>query len=60
MLTFCSFLSGLFFAASVLLTTQAGIMDYTGETRVGKISKEHIWNDGLYLLLLAIFLIQFC
>jgi hypothetical protein len=38
---------------SFLAMSLGGLSDYTGEKYI--ISKEHYWNDGYYLLILAIF-----
>ena len=53
------FLVGLFFAISIMLTLIAGILDYTNRESIGKISKQHLWNDGIYMMLLAIFFLHF-
>lgn len=58
--TFCLFLTGLFVAMSLMLTMAGGLLDYTHQDKLGKISKQHLWNDGIYLMLLAIFTIHFC
>lgn len=57
---FCIFLVGLFFAISIMLTMAGGLLDYTNKENLGKISKQHLWNDGIYMMLLAIFLLHFC
>ena len=58
--TFCLFLTGLFVAMSLMLTMAGGLLDYKHQDHLGKISKQHLWNDGIYLMLLAIFTIHFC
>ena len=58
--TICLFLTGLFAAMSLMVTMVAGLLDYTHQDHLGKISKQHLWNDGIYMMLLAIFTIQFC
>ncbi len=58
--TFCIFLVGLFFAISLMLTLAGGLLDYTHQENLGKISKQHLWNDGIYMMLLAIFFLHFC
>ncbi len=38
---------------SIIAIMMGGLSDLTGKRYL--ISKEHYWNDGMYLLLLAIF-----
>ena len=40
---------------SILMTGAGGIMDMLGLSFM-KLSSTHAWNDGLYLLVLAIFI----
>ena len=40
----------LLIAASVVLTLLGGIVDFF---QTGGISKQHLWHDGMYLLVLA-------
>jgi hypothetical protein len=40
-----------------ILFTAAG--RYMNMLETGKITPEHLWNDGLFLLLIAIFLVHF-
>lgn len=44
---------------SLFMTMAAGWMDITDQERIGCISKNHLWHDSLYVLLLAIFLLHF-
>jgi hypothetical protein len=41
---------------AILLTGLGGLMDMTGREKIGFLSKQHAWNDGLFLLILAILL----
>lgn len=47
------FLALLSFIYSIVLTGLGGMIDMRGAPL--RITKEHAWNDGLYLLLLSIF-----
>lgn len=49
------FLAILSFIYSIILTGLGGMIDTRGAPL--RITKEHAWNDGLYLLLLSIFFI---
>lgn len=41
----------------ILFTMIGGMMDMTGQDKIFEsISKQHFWNDGLCLILLAIFI----
>ena len=42
---------------SVVATGLGGWLDVTGRTAICGVTKEHLWHDGQYLLLVAIFLI---
>ena len=35
---------------AVIFTSLAGYMDMTNQSRWGMMSKEHLWNDGLFML----------
>jgi hypothetical protein len=35
---------------ALLFTAIGGYMDMTNQSRWGMMSKEHIWNDGLFML----------
>ena len=39
---------------SMVLTGVGGLIDMTGGDRLYSISKQHAWNDGLYLVLASI------
>jgi hypothetical protein len=39
---------------SVLLTSVGGLLDITENTKFGCITKQHLWHDGMYILLLLI------
>ncbi len=41
---------------ALLFTAVGGMMDITKKDSIGFLSKSHVWNDGLILLLLAILL----
>lgn len=49
-------LSMLAFVLSLLLTALGGFMDILDTERLGVLSRNHAWHDGLYLLVLAVFL----
>jgi len=40
---------------SFVLTLTGGILDYMNKDSLWKISKQHYWNDGIYLLLFSCF-----
>jgi hypothetical protein len=42
-----------------ILTGLGGWLDMTGQATWMGISREHAWHDGLFLVLLAIALLQF-
>jgi len=56
----CYFILSLLVAFAVVMTSIGGWLDYTGQDRIAKISKQHFWNDGLFLLGLAILFVHFC
>jgi hypothetical protein len=43
------------FVLALLMTALGGLQDMTGKTVV--LTKEHSWNDGIFLMLGAIFLL---
>jgi hypothetical protein len=49
-------LSYLAFALSLVMTGIGGLLDITEQDRIGFVSRQHAWHDGLYLLVVAIFL----
>jgi hypothetical protein len=50
--TLCLFLVAL----SILFMSMGGFLDMLESS---KISKEHFWHDGMFLLLLAIFILDY-
>ncbi len=45
---------GLYFLFPLFLdrrTSLGGYLDMTGQERIGCVTKQHLWNDGLYLVL---------
>ena len=44
---------------ALLLNGLGGWLDMTGQSAWMKLSREHAWNDGKFLVLLAIALLQF-
>ncbi len=41
---------------SALMTGAGGLLDMLGQDHLGPVSKTHLWNDGLWLLGLALLL----
>ncbi len=39
---------------SITMTALGGWLDMTGQESIGCVTKQHLWNDGLYLLLLLL------
>ena len=39
---------------SLILSMMAGYYDVTGQYGFGTVSKEHLWHDAMYILLLLI------
>ncbi len=46
-------LSVLLLLASLALTALGGVLDMTGQSFYG-LTRQHMWNDGMYLAVLAI------
>lgn len=46
-------ISVLLLLASLALTGLGGLLDMTGQTFYG-LTRQHMWNDGMYLAILAI------
>jgi hypothetical protein len=42
---------------AILATGIGGLIDIQGKKRIGPITKKHMWNDGHFLVLLAIALL---
>lgn len=44
----------IFLIFAIVLQSIGGVMDIMDKDRIGCISKQHVWSDGIFLLLLAI------
>lgn len=42
---------------AILATGIGGLIDIQGKKRIGPITKKHMWNDGQFLILLAVALL---
>ncbi len=42
---------------SLIMTMIGGWMDITNRDSIGRLTKYHFWNDGIYLAIIAIFVL---
>lgn len=47
-------LSTLLLVVSLVLVSMGGLLDMTRQDRILGITRQHLWNDGTYLAVLAI------
>jgi hypothetical protein len=45
---------------SLIMTMMGGYCDMTNTDKIWIVSKEHFWNDGLYLLVLTVLIAIYC
>ena len=56
----CNIILFILIILSISFTIVGGYLDFTNQSNFYNISKEHFWNDGLFLLGIAIIFIHFC